>query len=119
MAAESPTVVRAALTLLAFGVWFALGAAEGANTAVEQSAKPCRLKLAVRFSPEVPNPRDPAFLSSLEGRPGFRLVWEGGSKANMSQTLELIGPGPGYRCMRELERMRSDARVIDIRVVGH
>jgi dolichol-phosphate mannosyltransferase len=78
-------------------------------------AAQCRARLAVSLSPEVPNPRDPAFLSSLAGEPGFRLVWLGHS--DMSQTLELIGPGPAYRCTREIERMRSDARVLDIRVV--
>ncbi len=105
------------LTLIAVGVSVAVGSG-GAGRAFAQSVKPCHLKLNVRFSPEVPDPRNPGFLSSFEGQPGFRLIWKGGSNSNMSQTLELIGPGPEYRCMREVDRMRNDARVIDIRVAG-
>ena len=104
-------------TLIAVGVSLALGSG-GWDGALAQSVKPCHLTLSVRFSPEVPDPRSPGFLSSFEGQPGFRLIWKGGSNSNMSQTLELIGPGPEYRCMREVDRMRKDARVIDIRVVA-
>lgn len=113
----SPRIARAVLGWLAIGASIACGVA-GAGAAAAQSAKACQLKLIVQFSPEVQNPRDPGFLSSLEGRPGFRLLWESGSSSNMSQTLELIGPAPAYRCMREVDRMRKDARVINIRVVG-
>lgn len=117
-ATRAPRAARAVLMSLATGISFAIGAA-GAGTAVAQSARPCKLKLIVQFSPEVPDPRNSGFLSSLEGRPGFRLVWKSGSKPNMTQTLELSGPGPESRCMREVERMRNDARVINIQVAGH
>jgi len=107
--------VRAALTLVAVAVSCVLAAGE-APTAEAQPIKPCHLRLIVKFSPEVPNPRDPQFLSSFTGTPGFRLIWRGHS--DMSQTLELVGPGPAYRCMREVDRMRNDARALNIRIAG-
>lgn len=117
-AARAGGACGAALGLLALGSAFGLWAG-GAAPAIAQSVKPCHLKLVVQFSPEVPNPRSPGFLSSLEEQPGFRLVWKGGSNASASQTLELSGPGPEYRCEREVARMRNDARVISIQVAGH
>lgn len=107
-----------ALALGAIGFACAFWGGE-ARTARAQPVKPCHLKLIVQFSPEVPNPRAPGFLSSLEERPGFHLVWQNGTNASPSQTLELSGPGPEYRCTREVKRMRSDARVISIQVAGH
>ncbi len=35
------------------------------------------------------------------------------------EVTERQGIGPADRCMREVDRMRNDARAIDIRVVGH
>jgi hypothetical protein len=101
---------------LTLGACVALTAGTSVHTALAQPVKPCHLELRVAFSPEVPNPRSPQFLSSFEGTPGFHLVWRGHS--DMSQTLELIGPGPPYRCMNEVDRMRNDARVITLRVIG-
>jgi hypothetical protein len=87
----------------------------GAPAGGVQPAAKCHARLVVKFSPEVRNPRDPAFLSSFAGDPGFRLIWRG--RADMSQTLELVGPGPEYRCMREIDRMRNDARIINLQVI--
>jgi hypothetical protein len=76
----------------------------------------CHALLSVTLLAEVPNPRDPGFLSSLAGDPGYVLIWKGTD--GWSQRLELTGPAPDYRCQREIRRMRKDARVLYIRVVS-
>lgn len=88
------------------------------NPAHAHAAPRCEAVLSVVLSPEVPNPRDPGFLSSLAGKPGYSLVWLGSSPASFTQRLQLTGPGPDYRCRREIRRMRADARVQRIRVLS-
>ena len=36
----------------------------------------------------------------------------------MTEELELMGPGPGYRCDAVVAAMRKDARVQSIRIRG-
>jgi len=78
----------------------------------------CHVKLRVHLSPEVLKPRDPGFLSSLTSAPGYLLTWIGASRADMAVNLELSGPGPGYLCREEIERIRRDARVLDVKVLS-
>jgi len=116
---EAAAAGHALTALLATSAGAALAAVGAVGTAHAQPPpEPCHSRLIVQLSPEVPDQRDPGFLSSLEGTPGFRLVWKGHSNTDMTTTLELIGPGPAYRCMQEVDRMRNDARVIDLRVAG-
>lgn len=82
-----------------------------------QTVAPCSVRLQVQLSPEVPSARDPGFLSSLAGSPGYRLVWVRALKEQMSVLLELTGPGPAYRCEQEAARIAHDARVINLRVL--
>ena len=83
----------------------------------DPQAAVCRLRVQVWLTPDVPDSRSSGFLSSLAGRPGYSLTWVSESQQDMSVTLELSGPGPEYRCRREIERVRRDARVIDLKVL--
>jgi hypothetical protein len=75
----------------------------------------CALRLQVQLSPEVPDARDPGFLSSLANNPGYTLTWIGAT--GFSVVLELAGPGPDYLCHDEVAQIRKDARVLQLTVL--
>ena len=79
----------------------------------------CDVKLAVQLTPDVPDPRSSSFLSSLVGDPGYQLIWRGHRDDQMTEELELMGPGPDYRCHAVIAAMRKDARVQSIRIYGN
>lgn len=91
-----------ALLAMVFGV----GDAAGAPPA------PCDKYLTVELTPDVPNPRDLAFLSSLLTVPGYQLVWR--QQTDASIELELTGPGPEDQCRAVIAAMRKDARIRSI-----
>jgi hypothetical protein len=71
----------------------------------------------VRLTPDVPNPADAGFLSSLLNDPRFRLTWVGkGSDHDVE--LELSGPGTNDACVRVIDGMRRDARIVLIQIQG-
>ena len=82
------------------------------------SSDTCSVRLGVVLMPDVPNPLDEGFLSSLlSNHPGFQLTLQrldGGAIL----VLELSGPGPEYSCMNVIETMRRDARVLSVDVQG-
>jgi len=74
----------------------------------------CSLRLVVELTPDVPNPRDPEFLSSLlSNHPSYRLIWVGAQDAFHS-ILDLSGPGPDSACQDVVQTMRKDARVVSV-----
>jgi hypothetical protein len=87
-------------------------------TAQDSAAPPvrCNMELTVELSPDVPNPADPGFLSSLlNDHPGYALTLlrqEGGSVV----VLEFSGPGPDYVCEDVLDAIRKDSRVESVDV---
>lgn len=89
-----------------------------AAVAVPAAEPTCDLKLAVQLTPDVPDARSSSFLSSLVGDPGYQLIWLGHRDDQMTEELELMGPGPGYRCDAVVAAMRKDARVQSIRIRG-
>jgi hypothetical protein len=90
----------------------ALGLALG--TALAQVPPTCHRHLSVELTPDVPNPRDLAFLSSLLTQPGFQLAWAGQNGSAIE--LDLTGPGPEDQCRAVIAAMRKDARVQSITV---
>jgi len=77
---------------------------------------PCEMLLAVELTPDVPDPRDPGFLSSLlSNHPGYRLTLRNQLDASVV-LLELTGPGPDDGCLAVVDTMRNDARVQSIEV---
>jgi hypothetical protein len=88
------------------------GAAHAAPTA-------CDVRLQVELSPDVANPRDAGFISSLLGNhPDYRLTLQHQDPENASSvTLALSGPANSAAGCREVvNSMRKDARVVSIKV---
>jgi hypothetical protein len=76
----------------------------------------CARRLTLEVTPDVPDPRDTSFLSSLLSNDvGYQLVFLGRTD-DTNIVLELIGPGPAYRCRDAIQTMRKDARVASIHV---
>jgi hypothetical protein len=85
-----------------------------AGTAAAQAPPTCHRHLQVELTPDVPNPRDLAFLSSLLTQPGFQLSWTGQNGTTIE--LDLTGPGPDDQCRAVIAAMRKDGRVQSITV---
>jgi hypothetical protein len=88
----------------------------GGGGASAMPAPPCAMQLSILLTPDVPNPFDKGFLSSLIGNhPNYRLIarLQGGGSA---LDVALNGPGPNYRCQAVIDAMRRDARVLSIDV---
>ena len=86
------------------------------NNIAAASPEVCNQRLSVELTPDVPNPLDSGFLSSLlSNHADYRLTlwgWRPGSVI----LIELTGPGPDYRCGNVVEAMRRDGRVLSIHV---
>jgi hypothetical protein len=77
---------------------------------------PCVMHLSLHVTPDVPNPGDGGFLSSLVGNNvAYQLSVESVVDATHVNVV-LYGPGPAANCQRVLESMRQDGRVQDINV---
>lgn len=74
----------------------------------------CALRLAVQVTPDVPNPGDGEFISSLLGdHPGYQLfLLQVVDDTNV--VLQLQGPGSADRCQAVVDSMRNDGRVLSI-----
>jgi hypothetical protein len=92
------------------------GAGAGRAAADEPPAVPpqCALHLLVKLTPDVPNPRDSGFVSSLLGdHAGFQLSLRHVIDDTHLDML-LFGPGPKRNCREVVDSMRKDARVASI-----
>ncbi len=106
------TLIAAALITGLVAVVFvtASSAAHAASPAV------CYMRLEVVLTPDVPDPRNPGFLSSLlSNQLGYRLILLRQDPGS-GLVLDLSGPGPEYRCETVIETMRRDARVLSVSV---
>ncbi|MBV9724968.1 MAG: hypothetical protein JO299_07315 [Gammaproteobacteria bacterium] len=66
------------------------------------------------MTPDVPNPSEPGFVSSLLGNnAGYQLLFLGSSD-DSHVSLQLQGPGPDQRCEAVVDEMRNDGRVVSI-----
>ena len=86
----------------------------GSNTTVAAPPAPCDMQLTVELTPDVPNPRDGGFLSSLlSNHSSYQLILR--RQVNDSViVVELTGPGPDYGCQNVIEAMRRDGRVLSV-----
>lgn len=74
----------------------------------------CDVHLSVELTPDVPNPLDSGFLSSLlSNQASYRLTLLGRRPGSVI-LIELTGPGPDYLCQNVVEAMRKDGRVLSI-----
>jgi hypothetical protein len=94
---------------------FALAPVDG-SAAPAASVAPCDMRLRVELTPDVPDPRDPGFVSSLLGNhPDYQLTLLRLDPQNASViTLDLAGPGPVAGCREVVNSMRKDARVVSV-----
>jgi hypothetical protein len=86
----------------------------GAGDAAVAAPESCDKYLTVELTPDVPNPRDLGFLSSLLTVPGYQLVWR--QQNGTAIEVELIGSGPEDQCRAVIAAMRKDGRVRSIHV---
>jgi len=75
----------------------------------------CDVHLVVHVTPDVPNPGNAGFLSSLVTDPNFRLMWLG-KLSDRDWAVELSGPGAPEACERVIDGMRRDARVVSVEI---
>jgi len=75
----------------------------------------CHARLLLRLTLDVPNPRDPSFLSALTANPLYEIVWVEGN--DTTATVDLMGPATDYHCEDEIKRMRRDAHIMDLKVL--
>jgi hypothetical protein len=94
----------------------ALLAAVLAGQTTAASPPVCKLRLSIELTPDVPDPPDSGFLSSLlNNQVSYRLTLLGRQTGSVIVT-ELAGPGPEYRCRNVVEAMRKDGRILSIYV---
>ena len=95
-------------------VSLALASAAASNPATASAPGPCDLKLTVELTPDVPNPSDPGFLSSLlSNHPAYQLILLQQRDSSVIG-VELTGPGPESGCRHVVETMRRDGRVLSV-----
>jgi hypothetical protein len=77
---------------------------------------PCDVRLRIELTPDVPDPRDEEFISSLlDDQVDYQLTLRR-EASDTDIVLELTGPGPAYRCQKVLDVIRRDARVLSVHV---
>jgi hypothetical protein len=87
----------------------------GTVDADEPIAPPqCSMRLSVEVTPDVPNPGDGAFLSSLLGNHAGYQLFLLQVVDDTHVNLQLQGPGPAERCEVVVDSMRNDGRVLSI-----
>jgi hypothetical protein len=102
-----------AATCWALGAVLAtLAAASQAQTMAPPS---CALQFSVEVTPDVPNPADGGFLSSLLGNHTEYQLFLLRSVDDTHVDLQLQGPGPDDRCRAVVDSMSNDGRVQSIR----
>jgi len=100
-------------TAAALALAFGLGCPVAASAA--ESPPRCDLRLALTFTPDVPNSQNPGFLGAILSDPQYQLTWLNG--ADTQATVELTGPGPSSQCQAALNRLSRDAHVLDVQVL--
>ena len=90
----------------------ALASAAASNAAAAATPASCDLELTVALTPDVPNPRDRGFLSSLlSNHPAYQLVLR---EQRDSSVIGVELTGPDYGCRDVVDTMRRDGRVLSI-----
>jgi hypothetical protein len=77
----------------------------------------CEVGLTIELAPDVPNPRDDGFLSSLLSNNVAYMLTLRRERSDVL-VVELTGPGPAYRCQNVIEAIRKDGRVQSVQVNG-
>jgi len=75
----------------------------------------CRARIEVTLDPEVNDPRDPSFLSSLLATPGYQLTWVSGN--DETTIYDLKGPASDNGCADMIEQIGKSSAVLNVRIV--
>jgi hypothetical protein len=87
----------------------------GSTGAYAASPEQCSMRLVVELTPDIPNPRDPGFLSSLlSNHPEYQLTWVREDDLT-TIVVDLTGPGPDDKCKAVVGTMREDGRVLTVK----
>jgi hypothetical protein len=74
----------------------------------------CAVRLSLAVTPDVPDPSNGGFLSSLLGDHAEYQLFLLSRDDDTHVTLQLQGPGPAERCHAVVDSMRNDGRVQSI-----
>ncbi len=108
---------RLGVGLCAIGVALSMVLGMGAANADEPMPAPrCAVRLSVAVTPDVPDPSNSGFLSSLLGDHAEYQLLLLSRDDDTHVTLQLQGPGPAERCHAVVDSMRNDGRVQSIQV---
>lgn len=89
----------------------------GQVSADEPIAPPkCALRLSVEVTPDVPNPGDGGFISSLLGDHASYQLFLLQVVDDTHVNLQLQGPGPAERCQAVVASISNDGRVASVQV---
>jgi len=108
------TAGSARVVPIAAGAVLALLATHSVNADEPITPPKCAMRLSVEVTPDVPNPGNGAFISSLLGNHvGYQLFLLR-VVDDTHVNLQLQGPGPAEACEAVVDSMRNDGRVQSI-----
>jgi hypothetical protein len=87
-----------------------------ALAAVSSAQEPCRARVVITIDPEVPDTRDPSFVSGLLANPQYRLAWVTGDGSSV--VYDLSGPAEDQGCANGIDQIRRGAAVLDVKVLA-
>jgi hypothetical protein len=87
-----------------------------AMPAASFAQEPCRARVVITIDAEVPDTRDPGFLSGLLANPRYRLTWVTGDGSSV--VYDLSGPAEDQGCTNGIDQIRRGATVLDVKVLA-
>jgi len=109
-----PARTRACNKAKAIAIVPVLALVAAAIDAQPMTSPKCAMRLSVEVTPDVPNPGDGGFLSSLLGNHTDYQLFLLRLVDDTHVDLQLQGPGPDDRCQAVVDSMRNDGRVLSI-----
>jgi hypothetical protein len=108
------TAASASAVAIAGAAAFGLFAAYTVKADEPVAPPQCSMRLSVEVTPDVPNPGNGAFISSLLGNhTGYQLFLLR-VVDDTHVILQLQGPGPAERCQAVVDSIGNDGRVLSI-----
>ena len=108
------TAVGTRAVAIAAGAVLTLLATYTVNADEPNTPPQCSMRLSVEVTPDVPNPGNGAFISSLLGNHTDYQLFLVRVVDDTHVNLQLQGPGPAERCQAVVDSMRNDGRVLSI-----
>ena len=109
------TVIRAGAAACSWALGVVLPTLAAVSHAQTMTPPNCAMQISVEVTPDVPNPGDGGFLSSLLGNHTEYQLFLLRLVDDTHVDLQLQGPGPDDRCRDVVDSMSNDGRVQSIR----